>query len=221
MRSDEDTFAGKRQARNAERDGRAGGKHGGPERGRRERGRATRGNGEETPGEGRGEAPATDAAGNGERGGGTCGSGRRAARRRRWQTRRAAGGRDGTCSNGGAGRHVGGGGACACGGPRGRRRREVAHDRNEDPVLEVKASEGELRRGITVNCFMRAPPEEVRTKYHDMLLNIAVKRSRRIVMLVDSGACDHVIPKDKVPEVAVTRGKAAQEEVFYLAADGG
>ena len=40
-------------------------------------------------------------------------------------------------------------------------------------------------------------------------------------MIVDSGACDHVVPKGAVPHVPVTKGKAAQSGVFYLAADGG
>jgi hypothetical protein len=48
-----------------------------------------------------------------------------------------------------------------------------------------------------------------------------VGRTKNILIIVDSGACDHVMPRRMFERIPATKGIAAENEIMYVTADGG
>ena len=62
-------------------------------------------------------------------------------------------------------------------------------------------------------------------RYHNLMASKQEERSKggkfRILMLVDSGASDHVVPANEIPGIETVAGEASKKQVHYVAADGG
>ena len=72
----------------------------------------------------------------------------------------------------------------------------------------------------TVSIVMKAPAnQELRNKLMNAIGKEAEKRCKGVRVIVDSGACDHVMPKDMVKGAPIKEGK--NFGVNYVGADGG
>ncbi len=63
--------------------------------------------------------------------------------------------------------------------------------------------------------------QELREKLLTTIREKQVGRSKKILVIVDSGACDHVMPRRMFERIPVTKGIAAENEIMYVTADGG
>ena len=62
---------------------------------------------------------------------------------------------------------------------------------------------------------------ELHERILDTIREKEVARIMQIFIIVDSGACDHAMPKHIIKTAPIVRGLAAEQDVAHVAADGG
>ena len=97
------------------------------------------------------------------------------------------------------------------------------------PGLEDEASDGETPALVdepssdegeaVISIMMKAPRGEDLHRLVTAISQRAASRCKGVKVIVESGACDHVMPKDMVKDAPVERGEAFG--VNYVGADGG
>ena len=108
-------------------------------------------------------------------------------------------------------------------------RKRVSHAQFENLMAEAQRQHDldKVSRTGGLHCFMQEPVRDKAqmARYQALMaLKVAARTNnqvQKLVMLVDSGAADHVMPASELPNVDITEGASSKAGVQYTTADGG
>ncbi len=107
--------------------------------------------------------------------------------------------------------------------PLGEWRTAVSKNTKKQAAIKRRQNGEEQRKNIGVvrSLITKTKRSELRERLLDTIREKAVGRTKRILIIVDSGACDHVMPKQMLLHTPINKGTACKGEVMYVSADGG